>query len=87
MSETQRKPLPKYTGTVASISGKQTVRVVMSYQTRHPKYGKMLKRSTVAHVHDQDNLAKVGDVVEIVKCRPMSKTKHWRLCRVVESRG
>ena len=83
MADTQRKQLPTHTGVVASISGKQTVRVVMSYLTRHPKYGKMLKRRIVAHVHDQDNIAKVGDSVEIVKCRPMSKTKHWRLSKVL----
>lgn len=83
MSEKERRPAIVERGVVASKSGQQTVKVVLTYLTKHPKYGKMLRRRTVAHVHDQDNAAKVGDMVEIAKCRPMSKTKHWRLVRVV----
>ncbi|KPK77407.1 MAG: hypothetical protein AMJ79_03220 [Phycisphaerae bacterium SM23_30] len=86
MSEKPRKPLTKYRGVVSRESGDQTIRVVLDYLTRHPKYGKILKRSTVAHVHDADKQAKVGDVVEICKCRPLSKTKNWRLIRVIESK-
>jgi len=86
MTTTPRKVLTKYQGVVSRKSGEQTVRVVLNYLTRHPKYGKILKRSTVAHVHDDQNQAKEGDVVEICKCRPYSKTKNWRLVRIVESR-
>ena len=56
---------------------------VLNYLTKHPKYGKILKRRTVAHVHDENNQAQEGDFVEISKCRPMSKTKTWRLMRVI----
>ncbi|MBN1845093.1 MAG: 30S ribosomal protein S17 [Sedimentisphaerales bacterium] len=84
-TSTKRKPLTRYRGIVSRRSGAKTVRVEMNYLTRHPKYGKILKRRTVAHVHDPDNQAKEGDWVEIVKCRPFSKTKMWRLLRIVES--
>ena len=83
MTATERKILATYKGVVSRKSGNKTVRVVLSYLTRHPKYGKILKRRTVAHVHDEDNRAQVGDTVEIVKCRPISKTKTWRLLKVV----
>ena len=84
MATTERKKIKTYRGKVESISGEQTVKVILNYLTKHPKYGKMLKRSTVAHVHDVDKVAKVGDTVDIAKCRPISKTKCWRLVRVVD---
>lgn len=85
MTETLRKELILERGTVTCKSGNQTVRVVLEYQTRHSKYGKISRRRTMAHVHDQENEANVGDVVDIVKCRPISKTKNWRLVRVAQS--
>ena len=74
----------KIEGVVASDKGDKTIKVVVNYQTRHPKYGKFLKRRTVLHAHDEKNDAKEGDRVEIAECRPISKTKHHRLLRVVE---
>jgi small subunit ribosomal protein S17 len=71
-------------GVVASDKGNKTIKVVVAYQTRHPKYGKDLKRRTVLHAHDEKNDAKEGDTVEIAECRPLSKTKHHRLIRIVE---
>ena len=71
-------------GVVASDKGDKTIKVVVAYQTRHEKYGKYLKRRTVLHAHDETNEAKEGDTVEIAECRPISKTKHHRLLRVVE---
>lgn len=85
MTDAQRKPLTTYKGVVDSKSGDQTIRVVMGYTYKHKKYGKTLKRQTVAHVHDAENKAAVGDVVQICKCRPMSKTKHWRLLEILET--
>jgi len=79
-----RKPLRTIIGVVASDKGDKTIKVVVEYQTRHPKYGKYLKRRTVLHAHDENNDAKEGDTVELAECRPMSKTKHHRLVRVVE---
>ncbi len=85
MTEQQRKTLTTYKGVVASKSGDKTVRVTLEYQTRHPKYGKILRRRTRAHVHDESNVAQIGDTVEICKRRPMSKTKTWRLVQVLKT--
>src|SRR5687768_13718087 len=78
-----RTQLRTVQGVVASDKAHKTIKVVAEYQTRHPKYGKYLKRRTVYHAHDENNEAKEGDTVEIAECRPLSKTKHHRLIRVV----
>src|SRR6476620_5607726 len=80
---TQRPLLRTIEGVVASDKGEKTIKVVVNYQTRHAKYGKYLKRRTVLHAHDEKNEAKEGDTVQIAECRPMSKTKHHRLLRIV----
>jgi len=79
-----RSLLRTITGVVASDKGDKTIKVVVNYQTKHPKYGKYLKRRTVLHAHDEKNDAKEGDTVEIAECRPMSRTKHHRLLKVVQ---
>ena len=82
---TEERPLLRtIRGVVASDKGNKTIKVVVDYQARHQKYGKYLKRRTVLHAHDETNDAKEGDIVEITECRPLSKTKHHRLLRVVE---
>src|SRR3982750_2306470 len=82
---TEPRPLLRtIEGVVASDKGDKTIKVVVNYQTRHPKYGKFLKRRTVLHAHDEKNDAKEGDKVQIAECRPISKTKHHRLLRVIE---
>jgi small subunit ribosomal protein S17 len=83
-SRIKRAMLRTITGVVASDKGAKTIKVVVAYQTRHAKYGKYLKRRTVLHAHDEKNDAKEGDTVEIAECRPLSKTKHHRLVRVVQ---
>jgi small subunit ribosomal protein S17 len=80
----QRPLLRTLEGVVASDKGNKTIKVVVNYQTRHPKYGKYLRRRTVLHAHDEKNEAKEGDTVEIAECRPLSKTKHHRLIRIVQ---
>lgn len=72
-------------GTVVSDKRDKTLTVTVQYQTRHAKYGKYLQRQAKFHVHDPKNRAKVGDQVQIAPCRPISKTKAWRLVSVVES--
>ena len=72
-------------GVVASDKRNKTRTVVVDFQVRHPKYGKYLKRQSRFHVHDEANASKAGDRVEITNCRPISKTKSWRLVRVVEA--
>ena len=79
-----RKRRPTRIGVVTSAVCDKTIKVTYSYQTKHPKYGKYLRRRTVLHAHDEKNEAGLGDVVEVAECRPVSKTKHWRLIRIVE---
>ena len=71
-------------GVVTSDKRDKTRTVVIEFQYRHPKYGKYLKRQTKFQVHDEKNESKLNDRVEIANCRPISKTKSWRLVRVVE---
>lgn len=70
-------------GVVTSDKTSKTRRVEIPRLVKHPKYGKYLRRKTVCYVHDEDDQSQRGDTVEIVECRPMSKTKRWRLVRVV----
>lgn len=74
------------TGVVVSRSGDKSLKVVIDYKIKHPKYGKYIRRRTKVGVHDQLNLGAVGDTVEVSECRPQSKTKSWRLIRVVQSK-
>jgi small subunit ribosomal protein S17 len=83
-TDAQRSLLRTIRGVVASDKGNKTIKVQVNYQTMHPKYGKYLKRRTILHAHDEKNEAKEGDTVDIAECRPISKTKHHRLLRVVE---
>ncbi len=69
---------------VVSRSGDKSIKVAIERKIRHPKYGKYVRRRTKLGVHDERNQARVGDKVEITMCRPYSKTKSWRLVRVVE---
>ena len=70
-------------GTVVSKSGDKSIKVQIDYSIKHPVYGKYIKRRTKLGVHDESNEAGVGDVVDIVECRPISKSKSWRLVKVV----
>lgn len=84
-SETAQRPLlRRVQGIVASDKGDKTIKVVVNYQMKHPKYGKYLKRRTVLHAHDEANEAREGDTVEIAECRPLSRTKHHRLIRILQ---
>jgi small subunit ribosomal protein S17 len=75
----------KAIGTVVSDKREKTRTVEVAYLSRHGKYGKYRKRATRYQVHDPANQSKAGDRVEIVNCRPISKTKSWRLVRVVDA--
>jgi small subunit ribosomal protein S17 len=74
-------------GVVESDSRHQTRTVVLGYFAKHPKYGKYLRPRTVLHVHDEKNESSNGDRVEVAQCRPVSKTKTWKLVRIVERRA
>lgn len=71
-------------GTVVSDKMDKSITVLIERRVKHPVYGKYMTRSTKLHVHDENNESRAGDKVEIVECRPMSKTKSWNLVRVVE---
>ena len=70
-------------GVVTSDKMNKTRRVEIPRLDKHPRYGKYIRRRTICHVHDEQNESRTGDTVEIMETRPMSKTKHWRLIRVV----
>ncbi len=72
------------TGIVRSAKRDKSRTVVVSYKAAHGKYGKFVSRRTILQVHDPENLSGEGDKVEVVQCRPISKTKRWKLVRVVE---
>lgn len=70
-------------GVVTSDKMNKTRRVEIRRLDKHPRYGKYIRRRTVCHVHDESNQSHIGDVVEIMESRPISKNKHWLLLRVV----
>jgi len=74
-------------GVVTSDKMHKTVVVRSERLRRHPRYPRYVRRATIYYVHDEKNEAKVGDIVEIASTRPLSKTKHWRLVRIVERRS
>lgn len=71
-------------GVVESDARDKTRKVVVRWTVKHPKYGKYLKKRTVLHVHDEANESRKGDTVEVAPCRPLSRTKFYRLVRVVQ---
>src|SRR5580704_16988293 len=71
------------TGIVTSDKMQKTRRVEIPRLVKHPRYGKYIRRRTICHVHDEQNESHAGDTVEIMETRPLSKTKHWRLVRIV----
>jgi small subunit ribosomal protein S17 len=70
-------------GVVTRDKMNKTRRVEISRLVKHPRYGKYIKRRTVCYVHDEQNESRNGDRVEIMETRPLSKTKNWRLVRIV----
>jgi small subunit ribosomal protein S17 len=71
-------------GRVISDRMDKTVTVLVERRVKHPVYGKFLRRSTKVHAHDENNECRTGDVVRVEQCRPLSKSKTWRLVQVVE---
>lgn len=74
-------------GRVVSNKMDKTITVLVERQVQHPIYGKFIRRSTKVHAHDENNECGPGDMVVVEQCRPLSKTKTWRLVRVVERAG
>jgi small subunit ribosomal protein S17 len=83
MTQTRRGTRRVETGIVTSDKMNKTRRVEIPRLVKHARYGKYIRRRTVCHVHDENNESRVGDTVEIMETRPLSKTKNWRMVRVV----
>ena len=66
-------------GVVTSDKADKTITVKIERKVKHPLYGKIIKRSTKVHAHDEENNASIGDVVTVKECKPFSKTKTWVL--------
>jgi small subunit ribosomal protein S17 len=72
------------TGRVLSNAMDKTITVLVERRVKHPLYGKFMRRSTKIHAHDEANACTQGDLVRVEQCRPLSKTKSWRLIEIVE---
>ena len=83
MTET-RKLRKIRVGRVVSDKMDKTIVVAIEDNVRHPKYGKIVKRTVKIHAHDENNECRVGDKVSVMETRPLSKTKRWRLVQIVE---
>ncbi|MBL33223.1 MAG: 30S ribosomal protein S17 [Gammaproteobacteria bacterium] len=67
------------TGIVTSDKADKTITVKVERKVKHPLYGKVVKRATKVHAHDEENVASIGDIVSVKECRPISKKKTWIL--------
>ena len=67
------------TGVVTSNKANKTITVKIERKVKHPLYGKVVKRASKVHAHDENNSASIGDIVSVKECRPISKTKTWVL--------
>ena len=71
-------------GVVTSSAGDKSATIMIERLIKHPVYGKFIKRSTKLHIHDEANECNKGDTIMVEECRPMSKTKSWKLVKIVE---
>ena len=81
---TNQKVVRTRVGRVVSDKMDKSITVMVERRVKHPLYGKYITRSTKLHAHDENNECGIGDTVSITECRPMSKTKTWRLVSVIE---
>ncbi len=84
MSEATRNTRKVRQGVVVSAAGDKTIVVQIKERKPHPVYGKMMTTTKKFHAHDERNECGVGDTVEIMETRPLSKMKRWRLVRIIE---
>jgi small subunit ribosomal protein S17 len=84
MAEQTQKPLKnEKVGQVVSTKTAKTIVVEVSRRVPHPLYKRIVKKRKKFHAHDEEGSAKMGDIVRITECRPLSRMKHWRLVEVV----
>ena len=85
MTETTERALRKTrVGVVVSDKMDKTIVVAIRDNIKHPKYGKIIKRTVKLHAHDENNECGVGDIVRVMETRPLSKDKRWRVVEIVE---
>jgi small subunit ribosomal protein S17 len=84
MSTPARNSRKTLIGFISSRSGDKSVKVTVPFKVPHPRYQKVINRKTVVHAHDEQNAAKVGDKVEIMETRPISRLKRWRIINIIE---
>lgn len=84
MAEESRKSRRTLVGVVTSLSGEKSIKVTYFYKVPHPLYGKEIRRKTVIHVHDENKECALGDKVEVMETRPISKLKRFRVVKVIE---
>ena len=70
-------------GKVISDKMQKTIVVLVERTVKHPKYGKIMRRRTKLHAHDENQVCKIGDSVKVRECRPLSKMKSWVLVEVI----
>lgn len=83
MNNEQPKVQRSVLGRVVSDKSDKTRTVLVERRVRHPLYGKIIRRSTKLHVHDEQNQSRLGDTVRVKECRPVSRTKHFTLIEIV----
>ena len=81
---TERNLRKTRVGLVVSNKMDKTIVVAIQDNVKHPIYGKIIKRTLKVHAHDEQNTCGIGDKVEIMETRPLSKTKRWRLVEIIE---
>ncbi len=81
---TQRSKRKTQIGFVSSRTGEKSIKVLVAYKTPHPLYQKVVNRQTVLHVHDGKSETKVGDKVEVMESRPISRLKRWRVVSIIQ---
>ncbi len=84
MSTETRNTRKTLVGFVTSRSGDKSVKVTIPFKVPHPRYKKVINRQTVLHVHDEKNETQIGDKVEVMETRPISRLKRWRVVSVIE---
>ncbi len=83
VATTEDTKLRTVQGRVTSNKMDKTVTIIIERLVKHALYGKYIRRSTKLHAHDADNACKEGDIVRVAECRPLSKTKNWRVVEIV----
>jgi len=84
MAEETRKSRKSIVGVVTSLAGDKSIKLTYFYKVPHPLYGKEIRRKTVIHVHDEKNECALGDRIEVMETRPISKLKRFRVVSIIE---